>query len=291
MLAITGASAALALSEIPFEKTDRRRARRPGRRRVRHQPDLRRSASRARSTSSSPARKDGIVMVEAGAKEVTEDAGGRRARSRARRDQADRRGHRRPARRRSARRSCAVAAKAIDPAFYREVEEQGARAARRGDAHQGQARELRARSTRCSRTTARGAARGRRRAARRDAEAHLPRAEGEGRCATRSLERGVRLDGRKFDEIRPIWIEIGVLPRVHGSAVFTRGETQALVTVHARHRRRPAEDRDGRRRDVEALHAALQLPAVLGRRSEVRCAAPAAARSATARSPSARSRR
>ena len=40
----------------------------------------------------------------------------------------------------------------------------------------------------------------------------------------------MRLDGRKFDEIRPIWIETGVLPRTHGSAVFTRGETQALVT-------------------------------------------------------------
>jgi polyribonucleotide nucleotidyltransferase len=44
------------------------------------------------------------------------------------------------------------------------------------------------------------------------------------------LDRGVRLDGRKFDEIRPIWTEAGVLPRVHGSVVFTRGETQALVT-------------------------------------------------------------
>jgi len=44
------------------------------------------------------------------------------------------------------------------------------------------------------------------------------------------LGRGVRLDGRKFDEIRPIWIETSVLPRTHGSAVFTRGETQALVT-------------------------------------------------------------
>ena len=44
------------------------------------------------------------------------------------------------------------------------------------------------------------------------------------------LTRGVRLDGRKFDEMRPIWIETGVLPRTHGSAVFTRGETQALVT-------------------------------------------------------------
>src|SRR6187397_1644803 len=45
-----------------------------------------------------------------------------------------------------------------------------------------------------------------------------------------ALERGVRLDGRKFDEIRPIWTETGVLPRVHGSVVFTRGETQALVS-------------------------------------------------------------
>jgi len=44
------------------------------------------------------------------------------------------------------------------------------------------------------------------------------------------LERGLRLDGRKFDEVRPIWIEASVLPRTHGSAVFTRGETQALVT-------------------------------------------------------------
>jgi polyribonucleotide nucleotidyltransferase len=44
------------------------------------------------------------------------------------------------------------------------------------------------------------------------------------------LTHGVRLDGRKFDEVRPIWIETGVLPRTHGSAVFTRGETQALVT-------------------------------------------------------------
>src|SRR5271157_2751001 len=40
-----------------------------------------------------------------------------------------------------------------------------------------------------------------------------------------------RPDGRKFDQIREIWIEAGVLPRAHGSAVFTRGETQALVTT------------------------------------------------------------
>ena len=45
------------------------------------------------------------------------------------------------------------------------------------------------------------------------------------------LSRGQRLDGRAFDEIRDIWCEVGTLPRVHGSAVFTRGETQALVTA------------------------------------------------------------
>ena len=40
-----------------------------------------------------------------------------------------------------------------------------------------------------------------------------------------------RPDGRAFDQIRDIWIEAGVLPRTHGSAIFTRGETQALVTT------------------------------------------------------------
>src|SRR3982075_230431 len=45
------------------------------------------------------------------------------------------------------------------------------------------------------------------------------------------LEKKRRPDGRAFDEIRPIWIEAGVLPRTHGSAIFTRGETQALVTT------------------------------------------------------------
>ena len=79
------------------------------------------------------------------------------------------------------------------------------------------------------------------------------------------LEHGKRLDGRKFDEIRPIWSEVGVLPRVHGSTVFTRGETQALVTCTLG----TADDQQKievrRRRDLQALHAALQLPAVLGR--------------------------
>ncbi len=45
------------------------------------------------------------------------------------------------------------------------------------------------------------------------------------------IEQKIRPDRRRFDEIRPISIEVGVLPRVHGSALFTRGETQALVTA------------------------------------------------------------
>ena len=44
------------------------------------------------------------------------------------------------------------------------------------------------------------------------------------------LDRGKRLDGRAFDQVRPIESEVGLLPRTHGSALFTRGETQALVT-------------------------------------------------------------
>ncbi|MGE0090453.1 MAG: polyribonucleotide nucleotidyltransferase [Bacteroidales bacterium] len=45
------------------------------------------------------------------------------------------------------------------------------------------------------------------------------------------LDEGIRLDGRKTDEIRPIWSEIDYLPAAHGSAIFTRGETQSLTTV------------------------------------------------------------
>jgi len=45
------------------------------------------------------------------------------------------------------------------------------------------------------------------------------------------IEKKHRPDGRAFDQVREIWIEAGVLPRTHGSAIFTRGETQALVTT------------------------------------------------------------
>lgn len=45
------------------------------------------------------------------------------------------------------------------------------------------------------------------------------------------LDEGIRLDGRKTNEIRPIWCEVDYLPGPHGSAIFTRGETQSLSTV------------------------------------------------------------
>ncbi|NVJ88795.1 MAG: polyribonucleotide nucleotidyltransferase, partial [Flavobacteriaceae bacterium] len=46
-----------------------------------------------------------------------------------------------------------------------------------------------------------------------------------------TLNEGLRLDGRKTTEIRPIWCEVDYLPSTHGSSIFTRGETQALATV------------------------------------------------------------
>jgi polyribonucleotide nucleotidyltransferase len=45
------------------------------------------------------------------------------------------------------------------------------------------------------------------------------------------LEKGRRIDGRATDEIRDIWTQVGYMPRTHGSAIFTRGETQALVSA------------------------------------------------------------
>ena len=47
----------------------------------------------------------------------------------------------------------------------------------------------------------------------------------------RILDEGIRADGRKLDEVRPIWCEVGILPRTHGSAIFTRGETQAMTVT------------------------------------------------------------
>ena len=74
-----------------------------------------------------------------------------------------------------------------------------------------------------------------------------------------------RPDGRGEDEIRPISIEAGLLPRTHGSALFTRGQTQALSRRRARHAQGGDAPRHARPRDEEVLLPPLQLPAVLGR--------------------------
>lgn len=50
-------------------------------------------------------------------------------------------------------------------------------------------------------------------------------------CRKATLKEKYRLDGRKYDEIRPIWCEVGYLPSTHGSSIFTRGETQSLTSV------------------------------------------------------------
>ena len=53
----------------------------------------------------------------------------------------------------------------------------------------------------------------------------------EGKIQRELILNSIRPDGRAFDEVRPLAIEVGVLPRTHGSAIFSRGETQALVTT------------------------------------------------------------
>ena len=81
------------------------------------------------------------------------------------------------------------------------------------------------------------------------------------------LDTGLRIDGRDTKTVRAIASEVGILPRAHGSALFTRGETQALVTTTL------GTGQDEQMIDGLAdnyrrtLHAALQLPTVLGRRS------------------------
>src|SRR3954453_9080095 len=56
-------------------------------------------------------------------------------------------------------------------------------------------------------------------------------AEVEEQITRETILKGIRPDGRDFTTIRPISCQVGVLPRVHGSAVFSRGETQSMVTV------------------------------------------------------------
>ena len=81
----------------------------------------------------------------------------------------------------------------------------------------------------------------------------------------RIVEEGVRIDGRGTRDIRPLSAEVGVLPSVHGSGLFQRGETQVLnVTTLGMPRMEQMLDTLGVGRP-QALHAPLQLPALLDR--------------------------
>jgi polyribonucleotide nucleotidyltransferase len=225
VLAITGASAALALSDVPFEKTIAgvRVGLVDGQFVVNPTFEQRKTSKLDLVVAGS---KDGIVMVEAGAKEVTE----------AQVVQALETAHAAIKQivatiddlaKEAGKKKATVEKKEIAHAFYREVEEKVfvplADAMRIKDKLANYDRVDQVKD---------------------DLVASIPEEEVERRVEAKQifkdlkekvlreevLTHGQRLDGRKFDEIRPIWIETSVLPRTHGSAVFTRGETQALVT-------------------------------------------------------------
>ncbi len=225
VLAITGASAALALSEIPFEKTIAgvRVGLIDGAYVVNPTYDERKRSALDLVVAGS---RDGIVMVEAGAREVSEPqvvAALETAHAAIKQivtaidELAATVG----------RKKLVVQKKTIGHEFYREVEEK---------VYLPLSEAMRIREKLTSYSTVDQVLE--------ELIASMPDAEAERKLEAKSifkdlkekvlrdevLDRGVRLDGRKFDEIRPIWIEAGVLPRTHGSVVFTRGETQALVT-------------------------------------------------------------
>jgi polyribonucleotide nucleotidyltransferase len=225
VLAISGAAAALALSEIPFEKTlaGVRVGMIDGNYVINPTFEERKQSVLDLVVAGT---KDGIVMVEAGSKEVTEAqaVGALEAGHAAIKQIVAMIDELKSA---AGKKKLSVEARPIDHAFYREVEEK---------AYLPLAEAMRIRDKLENYTSV-------------DAVfdeliATIPEEETERRSTAKSifhelkekvlrdevLQRSVRLDGRKFDEIRPIWSEVGVLPRTHGSVVFTRGETQALVT-------------------------------------------------------------
>src|SRR5216117_3570311 len=224
VLAITGASAALALSEIPFEKTiagvrvgllnDQYVINPTFEQRKRSKLDLVVAGS-----------KDGLVMVEAGAKEVTEDQVVKAldaAHAAIKQIVASIDDLARDA----GKKKLQVARKEIGHDFYRYVEEKVL-------VPLTEAMRIRGKLDNYDRVDE----------VLDELVASLPEGEVQRKLEAKQifkelkekvlreevLERSVRLDGRAFDEVRSIWIETGVLPRTHGSAVFTRGETQALV--------------------------------------------------------------
>jgi polyribonucleotide nucleotidyltransferase len=225
VLAITGASAALALSEIPFEKTIAGvRVGIIGGEYVINPTYAERKQSTLDLVVAGSA--DGILMVEAGAQEVTEQqvVGALEAAHAAIRQIVAGIDDLQAA---AGKKKLTTQKKEIGHDFYREVEEK---------IYLPLSAAMRIRDKLENYTSVDQVLE--------ELIASIPDAEAERRSDAKSifkdlkekvlrdevLERGVRLDGRRFDEIRPIWTETGVLPRTHGSVVFTRGETQALVT-------------------------------------------------------------
>jgi polyribonucleotide nucleotidyltransferase len=225
VLAITGASAALAVSDIPVSKTLAGvRVGLVDGQYVINPTFEQRKQSRIDLVVAGT--KDGIVMVEAGAKEVTEEQvvealTAAHAAIRQIVASID------DLARETGKAKLTVSKKAIGHEFYREVEEKVL-------VPLTEAMRIRGKIENYDRVDQ----------LLEDLVASIPEGEIERKLDAKQifkdlkervlrdevLERGVRLDGRAFDEIRPIWVETGVLPRTHGSAIFTRGETQALVT-------------------------------------------------------------
>jgi polyribonucleotide nucleotidyltransferase len=225
VLALTGASAALALSDVPFQKTIAgvRVGLLDGKFLVNPTFQQRKDSKLDLVVAGS---KDGLVMVEAGAKEVTEEqvvealetAHAAIKQIIAAIDDLAKA---------AARTKVEVSAKTIAADVVSEVERkafaslQSAMRIREKLANYGQVDQVQ-KDLLATYPEDDAARRADAKHAFKDLKERVLREE--------VLTHGVRLDGRKFDEVRPIWIETGALPRTHGSAVFTRGETQALVT-------------------------------------------------------------
>src|SRR5215208_2284157 len=227
VLAITGASAALAVSEMPFQKTIAgvRVGMVDGKYIINPTHEERKQSTLDLIVAGS---NDGIVMVEAGAKEVSEPevVGALEAAHTAIKDIVRAIDDLKSS---AGRAKLALSGKDIDHAFHAEAESKMfgplAEAMRIKNKLESYGTVDAVLSDYLSSLADDDVT------AQRTAEAkHIFHGLKEKVLRDEVLNKGVRLDGRKFDEIRPIWTEAGVLPRVHGSVVFTRGETQALVT-------------------------------------------------------------
>jgi polyribonucleotide nucleotidyltransferase len=227
VLAITGASAALALSEVPFQKTIAgvRVGLVNGSYVINPSHEERKQSALDLIVAGSM---DGIVMVEAGAREVSEPqvVGGLEAAHAAIKEIVAGIDALKVA---AGRKKLAMPAKDVDHAFHAEAESKMfsplAEAMRIKNKLESYGTVDAVLSDYLSSLGDDDAA-----AVKASDAKHVFHSLKEKVLRDEVLNKGVRLDGRKFDEIRPIWTEATVLPRVHGSVVFTRGETQALVT-------------------------------------------------------------